>query len=247
MGGKHVKIKCPKNMGSDYFNYKQYHSIVLFGIVDASYRFLYHEVGAPGGAGDATIWNESAFKRDFEKGLFKTPQPLTAPESNVSIRPLIVGDSPFALSPLVMKPFPERELDEEKRVFNYRLSRARGVVENAFGVLACRFGIFHKAIQQLPPQATKFVLAALALHNFLREEGDQQYCGPGALDHEEGEQHRFVRGQWRAVGAANLDGLDNGAGSAHSQYNSGAAVREALKVYFMKEGAVSWQNALSKR
>ena len=59
-------------------------------------------------------------------------------------------------------------------------------------------------MKQLPPQAKKFVLAALVLCNFLREERDQWYNGPGALDHEVGEQHRFVQGQWRAVSAANL-------------------------------------------
>lgn len=61
MDGKHVRIKCPPKGGSAYYNYLKYHSIVLFAIVDADYKFLYHEVGAEGRVGDATIWNQSNF------------------------------------------------------------------------------------------------------------------------------------------------------------------------------------------
>ena len=68
MDGKHVRITCPRNAGSQYFNYLGFHSFVLFALVDAEYKFLYFEVGAPGRVGDSTIWNASKLKRALESG-----------------------------------------------------------------------------------------------------------------------------------------------------------------------------------
>ena len=242
MDGKHVRITCPRNAGSQYFNYLGFHSFVLFALVDAEYKFLYFEVGAPGRVGDSTIWNASKLKRALESGYLQTPPPMTTYNSPVPIPSLIVADSAFALSPTLMKPYSERGIDQEKRIFNYRLSRARRIVENAFGILACRFGIYQSAIKVAPERGKQFVLATIALHNFLRIAKDQKYCGPAAVDNE-GPNHDVILGQWRTHNNANLFGLQPGVGGAHPQHVTGTEIRDALKHFFNRQGAVPWQNA----
>ena len=55
--GKHVAIQKPRNSGSQYYNYKNFFSVVLMAAVDANYQFLWCSVGHPGRSSDAGIFN----------------------------------------------------------------------------------------------------------------------------------------------------------------------------------------------
>ena len=66
-----------------------------------------------------------------------------------------------------MKPYSYRSAMGDEKVYNYRLSCARRIVENAFGILSCRFRVLQRTIELEVANAMKVARACLVLHNFL--------------------------------------------------------------------------------
>ena len=70
-----------------------------------------------------------------------------------------------------MRPFPrgkkENRLPYEKTIFNYRVSRARRISENAFGILVQRFRVFDRRTCMDNHNVVKIVKATCVLHNYL--------------------------------------------------------------------------------
>ena len=112
--------------------------MVLLGVVDFNYKFIYASVGANGATCDAQVFFYSNLYRAIVRNDIGLPPREKLPGEDTPVPYFFVGDDAFALKEWMMKPFPFRGLTREQRIFNYRLSRARRVVENAFGILANR-------------------------------------------------------------------------------------------------------------
>jgi hypothetical protein len=148
--GKHVAVTCPWNTGSVYRNYKGFFSIVLMALVDADYKFLWIDVGSDGSSNDASIYNGSELKEGLESpnNIFNLPEEKSLPGYDVPIPYYIVGDNAFGINKRLMNPFAIRHMEHHERIFNYRLSRARRVVENAFGILTHKFRVLLRTMNQ---------------------------------------------------------------------------------------------------
>uniref|UniRef100_A0A803JGL8 DDE Tnp4 domain-containing protein n=1 Tax=Xenopus tropicalis TaxID=8364 RepID=A0A803JGL8_XENTR len=130
------KTNFPNCLGA-YFNYKKYFSVVLLAVVDANYCFTIIDVGAYGSTGDASAFRNSALGRQLSEGTRHLPLPKPLPGTAAPPMPYVfVGDEAFGLTENVMRPYPGSQRSVPKRLFNYRLSRARCMVECAFGILS---------------------------------------------------------------------------------------------------------------
>ncbi|XP_046841836.1 uncharacterized protein LOC124435948 [Xenia sp. Carnegie-2017] len=139
----------------------------------------------------------------------------------VEVPHVFVGDDAFALQKHMMKPYPQHGLTDDKRIYNYRHSRARRVSENLFGIIANRWRVFRSVLLLSPRAIEDLVLAAIILHNYLRKRTSYSiYCPVGITDNETSE-GELIPG--------------------HNATTEAKNIRDNFKEYFCNEGAVEWQ------
>lgn len=230
--GKHIRIRCPSKSGSLYRNYKDFFSIVLLAMVDANYKFVAVDIGSFGKEGDSGIFLKSNMGKQILNRSFGFPEECALPGSNKVVPHVIVDDEAFRLDKHIMKSYTKKTatVDKTKAIFNYRLSRARRVTENAFGLLSQVFRIFYQPIHLKTSTCDDLIWVACCLHNMLRE---------GYLEKNKNPYYEYEPEQMPPTD--NIISFSRSGGFSNAE---GFGVRETFKSFFNNEGAVLWQNDL---
>ena len=170
--GTHVEIKAPLLNPADYFNRKQKYSIVTQAVTDSRMLFLDVSTGWPGSIHDARVLRLSGVFREIENGTILT-RPVTV-INRTNVRPLILGDPAYPLRPWLMTPFPAGGvLTAAQQRFNYRLSKARVIIERAFGKLKSRWRCLLKQLEESTDRVPQTIITCCILHNICIHMDDQ--------------------------------------------------------------------------
>ena len=170
--GCHIPVRPPALNHTDYYNRKGWYSVVLQAVVDHDYLFTDIMVGWPGSVHDSRILSNShIYYKATNKEILNTESQTILGNDML---PFLIGDSAYPLTSWLMKPFPSNSLlTNEQKTFNYRLSRARIVVENAFGHLKARWRRLLKQNDMDVGHIPQVITACCILHNICEVLGDK--------------------------------------------------------------------------
>lgn len=219
--GKHIRIIKPQDSGSLFWNYKDFFSVVLLAVADSQYRFMFVNIGAYGKDCDSSLFRETTLWKGILNNDLRLPNANPLPGMGTDKVPYVfVGDEGFGIHENLMRPFSGKMLEQHKRVFNYRLSRARRYVECAFGILSNKWRIFHRPLNVSMELATKIIQACCVLHNFVRERDGFNF-----------------EDTLTVVGLDDIQDVQNERGN-----RPGNDIRKAFSDFFVSDiGSLSWQ------
>lgn len=189
----------------------------------------YVSVGANGRVSDGGVFGASTLSRALDEGWLNIPPPTQLPNSEKTLPHVILGDEAFPLKPYLIRPYPRRELNHAHKIFNYRLSRARRLIENVFGIMAATWRIFGNKIAIQPDKVETITLATCVLHNYLLAK--KQIC-PNIVIQQIQDNPQVANG---------MGGL---AVIPRPHTLNAKTVRDELCHYVNNEGAVGWQEEM---
>ena len=185
------------------------------------------------------VFNKSELRELVEGGELEFPNPEPLPGLTENLPYYFLGYEAFPLRTWMMNRYPRMGLGHDERIFNYRLSHARRVVENAFGILASRFHcLLHATVYKKTESVKSLVLACVMLHKLLRK----RYPGVPANADQEDQNHALVPGVWQEESQQ----VDAGGHACRNvDHNLGKQQRNYLRDYFMSEAcSVLWQEQM---
>lgn len=178
------------------------------------------DIGNYGKNSDSSIFKNSNFYKKMIKKELPIPEDSVLPgTSDYKLPYVIVGDEAFGLSHNVMRPYAGKNLPIKKRVFNYRLSRARRYIECAFGIMSNKWRIFHRPLNVSEHFAENLIKTCVILHNFVCVRDSNSLRFEDMLSYE-----RFQDERTNIYSEKTL-----------------TSIRDKFADYFIGEGSVPWQ------
>lgn len=211
----------------------------MMAVSNANYEFMMVDVGINGRISDGGVISYTKFGQALADNTLRIPERTQLPNSQKILPFVFLGDDAFGMTANLMKPYPQAALNVERRIFNYRLSRARRVIENTFGILVSRFGVLQKPIALSPEKARTVALACCYLHNYLRKRQSRAYVTMNLVDSEDLQAGVVTNGSWRDV-VNEITSLPPNPSSRNATHNA-KVVRDTYSDFFNNEGQVSWQ------
>ncbi|XP_064384383.1 uncharacterized protein LOC135333340 [Halichondria panicea] len=213
--GTHIPIVSPEYCPADYYNRKGWHSVILQGTVDNAGKFTNIYIGWPGRVHDARVFVNSSLYMKGQGGTLFPDWKQTICGQAVPL--LVLGDPAYPLLPWLLKAFIDHgSLTAEQKLFNYRLSKARVIVEHAYGRLKGRWRCLLKRNDVLIRDVPCLIAACCVLHNICED------C------------HETFHDDWiqdETDSTLNSPSLP----SSSTVANSGKDVQKALMIYFSQQ------------
>lgn len=194
------------------------------------------DIGAYGRQSDGGILRASEICRKLQNCTLNIPPPSEICSGGPVLPYVIVADEAFPLTTNIMRPYPRKNLDNDERIFNYRLSRARRIIENAFGILVAKWRIFRKPVIASVETVEQIVQASICLHNFLIK-NEKDYT-TDMVEREPDNLLCYGRTELQnAFQNVNYEGNNNN----NTDCIEAALIRERFKDYFNDSGIIPWQ------
>ena len=169
--GSHVPVTPPAINHTDYYNRKGWYSMVVQAVVDHNHLFRDLCIGWPGSVHDSRVLANSAVFKKLSNGTLLHGEVEQIMGCNIS--PFLIGDSAYPLLPFLINPYPfSLSLSSRQKKFSYRISKARVVVEIAFGRLKARWHRLVKKIDMHIDNVPNVIAACCVLHNVCEIHGD---------------------------------------------------------------------------
>lgn len=149
--GTHIPIRKPSVRGTDYYNRKDFHSVVLQAVTREDMRFIDVSTGWPGKIHDSRVLKISPL---FLYG------PIYCGDRH------LLGDCAYPNLPWLLVPFRDNgHLTKAQKIYNTTLSSIRTTVERAFGLLKGRFKRLQYVDQRDLQTIVHTIVSCCVLHN----------------------------------------------------------------------------------